>query len=58
MNIKFGIIGAGMIGSDHATRINKSLNGGIVTAVNDINIINSPETRYFSFIILCIFDFK
>ena len=38
MNIKFGIIGAGMIGSDHATRINKSLNGGIVTAVNDINI--------------------
>ena len=38
MNIKFGIIGAGMIGSDHAIRINKSLNGGIVTAVNDIDI--------------------
>ena len=37
MNIKFGIIGAGMIGSDHAKRINNSLNGGIVTAVNDIN---------------------
>ena len=26
-----------MIGSDHAKRINNSLNGGIVTAVNDIN---------------------
>ena len=37
MNIKIGLIGAGMIGSDHALRINDSLKGGIVKAINDIN---------------------
>ena len=37
MNIKIGLIGAGMIGSDHALRINDSLKGGMVKAINDIN---------------------
>ena len=43
MNIKIGLIGAGMIGSDHALRINDSLKGGIVKAINDINKENAKR---------------
>ena len=37
MEVKIGVIGTGLIGTDHAFRINNSLKGGIITAVNDIN---------------------
>ena len=41
MSIKIGVIGAGMIGSDHALRIKNSLKGGIINSISDINKENS-----------------
>ena len=41
MSIKIGVIGAGMIGSDHALRIKDSLKGGVINGINDINKENS-----------------
>lgn len=37
MTINIGIIGTGAIGSEHARRINNTLNGAKVTALNDVN---------------------
>lgn len=37
MTINIGIIGTGAIGSDHARRINKTINGSNVTALNDVD---------------------
>lgn len=38
MTIRFGVIGAGMIGRDHARRITDTLTGGEIVAVNDVNL--------------------
>ena len=43
MSIKIGLIGAGMIGSDHALRIKDSLKGGVINGINDINKENSTR---------------
>lgn len=37
MTLTIGVIGTGMIGRDHARRINKVLSGGRVVAVTDVN---------------------
>ncbi|MDN2659536.1 Gfo/Idh/MocA family oxidoreductase [Neptunomonas sp. CHC150] len=38
MTINIGVIGTGAIGADHARRISKTLIGGKIVAVNDVNI--------------------
>lgn len=43
MSIRLGLIGAGMIGRDHALRINNTLQGAKVTAINDINRDNAQQ---------------
>ncbi len=37
MTLNIGIIGTGAIGCDHARRINNTLTGATITAVNDVN---------------------
>jgi myo-inositol 2-dehydrogenase/D-chiro-inositol 1-dehydrogenase len=37
MTVKIGVIGAGMIGMEHAERITNKLVGGEIVAVNDVN---------------------
>ena len=43
MAVRIGVIGAGMIGYDHARRISQTLTGGKIVAVNDVNSSNAQR---------------
>lgn len=43
MTVRFGVIGAGMIGTEHALRVNNVLTGAEVVAVNDVNAAGSKR---------------
>ena len=43
MPVRIGVIGAGMIGCDHARRISQTLTGGQIVAVNDVNSANAKN---------------
>lgn len=38
MTVRFGVIGAGMIGAEHSRRIIENLSGGEIVAVTDVNL--------------------
>jgi myo-inositol 2-dehydrogenase / D-chiro-inositol 1-dehydrogenase len=43
MDVRVGVIGAGMIGQDHIRRITQVLTGGSVTAVNDVDAARAGQ---------------